>query len=216
MKNSMLKGAHLSEGKSQDILRYFSEDLTATQIANLTGVSRVTVNNYFRTIRLRIARHCEEKNPNSNYSKTHSVVYLKKESNDYENGQERHQTLYGFHWHNGKVFASSLERKEKAENGNGQAVTNDHNLEQYKLQNFHAIADFKNWKLFNMQSNSDVAEDDIFCFWNDTKNRMVKFRGLHKNMLYLHVKECEFRYNYRNDDINTVLLGVMQKHFSIY
>ena len=96
MKNSMLKGAHLSEGKSQDILRYFSEDLTATQIANLTGVSRVTVNNYFRTIRLRIARHCEEKNPSSNYSKNHSVVYLKKESNDYENGPERHQTLYVF------------------------------------------------------------------------------------------------------------------------
>lgn len=215
MKNSMLKGAHLPEGKSQDILRYFSEDLTATQIADLTGVSRVTVNNYFRTIRLRIARHCEEKNPSSNYSKTHSVVYLRKKGDDFRNiASHQEQTVYGFYWHNGKVFASSLEKNDEIENVNA-TTNNGETFEQYKLQNFHAIADFKTWKLFNIQ-HCDSSEDDIFCFWNDTKNRMLKFRGLHKSMLYLHVKECEFRYNHRNDNINGILQNIMQKHFSIY
>jgi hypothetical protein len=35
--------------------------------------------------------------------------------------------------------------------------------------------------------------------------------------LYLHVKECEFRYNYRSTDINTLLLNIIYKlplHFS--
>src|SRR6187402_2164919 len=59
MKNKYLKGAHLSERKFKEILRLFAEDLTATQIASISGVSRVTVNSYLKKIRQQIARHCE-------------------------------------------------------------------------------------------------------------------------------------------------------------
>src|SRR5688572_4596775 len=63
MKNRYLKGAHLSERKVRELLKLFSEDLTATQIANITGISRITVNAYFKLIRTHIAKFCEEKNP---------------------------------------------------------------------------------------------------------------------------------------------------------
>ena len=33
------------------------------------------------------------------------------------------------------------------------------------------------------------------------KVRLAKFRGINKKTFYLHLKECEFRYNYRNDNI---------------
>lgn len=56
----MLKGAHLSERKCREILHYFCEDLTATQIAAITGVSRVTVNAYLKLIRTRLAQFCED------------------------------------------------------------------------------------------------------------------------------------------------------------
>src|ERR1700754_2023158 len=63
MKNRYLKGAHLSERKVRGLIKLFSEDLTATQIANITGISRITVNAYFKLIRTHIAKFCEEKNP---------------------------------------------------------------------------------------------------------------------------------------------------------
>ena len=62
MKNKLLKGAHLSEKKCREILQLFCDDLTATQIAEISGVSRVTVNNYFRLIRSVIAGFCEHSN----------------------------------------------------------------------------------------------------------------------------------------------------------
>ncbi len=35
-------------------------------------------------------------------------------------------------------------------------------------------------------------------FWGLAKVRLSKFRGMHKNTFYLHLKECEFRFNHRN------------------
>ena len=59
MSYKLLKGGHLPDRKCQEILELFCDDLTATQIAGISGVSRVTVNNYFRLIRSAIASFCE-------------------------------------------------------------------------------------------------------------------------------------------------------------
>ena len=63
MKNKMLKRSHLSEKKCREIIQLFSEDLTATQVANITGVSRVTINNYLKLIRTHIAKYVEDQHP---------------------------------------------------------------------------------------------------------------------------------------------------------
>ncbi|RYZ44870.1 MAG: hypothetical protein EOP49_26305, partial [Sphingobacteriales bacterium] len=57
MKNRYLKGAHISERKVRELLKLFCDDLTATQIANVTGISRITVNAYLKLIRSHIATH---------------------------------------------------------------------------------------------------------------------------------------------------------------
>src|SRR5262245_7525579 len=74
MKNKYLKGAHLSERKFKEILRLFAEDLTATQIANISGVSRVTVNSYLKKIRQQIARHCESLTPSESHNRPATPV----------------------------------------------------------------------------------------------------------------------------------------------
>jgi len=43
-------------------------------------------------------------------------------------------------------------------------------------------------------------------FWGLCKVRLSKFRGIHKHNFYLHIKECEFRYNCRNKNLYLILL----------
>ena len=43
-------------------------------------------------------------------------------------------------------------------------------------------------------------------FWGLCKVRLAKFRGIHKHTFYLHIKEYEFRYNYRNKNLHLTLL----------
>src|ERR1700753_2341455 len=147
MKNKMLKRSHLSEKKCREIIQLFSEDLTATQIANITGVSRVTINNYLKLIRTHIARFAEELNPrHQNNGNIRSLVSL--------NGavaREHHvkeETMpggfYGFFRCENNIFADSLRHVDKAAmlelqrtRGVGMTVKSAEELLKY-----HAIADF--------------------------------------------------------------------------
>jgi transposase-like protein len=43
-------------------------------------------------------------------------------------------------------------------------------------------------------------------FWSIAKMRLAKFRGLNRATLCLHLKECEFRFNHRCDNLYQLLL----------
>ena len=49
-------------------------------------------------------------------------------------------------------------------------------------------------------------------FWGITKTRLLKFRGMHKNTFYLHLKETEFRFNYRKENLYKILLEICRKN----
>ncbi len=49
-------------------------------------------------------------------------------------------------------------------------------------------------------------------FWGLAKVRLSKFRGMHKNTFYLHLKECEFRFNHRNEDLYRLILSMLRRN----
>jgi transposase-like protein len=50
----------------------------------------------------------------------------------------------------------------------------------------------------------------IESFWGYAKTRLSKFRGIHKNLFYLHLKESEFRFNYRHENIYQIILEIFR------
>ncbi len=216
----MLKRSHLSEKTCQDIIQLFADDLTATQIASYTGVSRVTINNYLKLLRIHIARHCEEQNP-AFYNKKNIASVAWEAGNGIQNGREESPAngYYGFYRFNGHILTDGLNAITKShiqELQKARLLNRDDNNELGNLTKYHAIADFDGWRLYRVDTSSTLNgkshTDDIATFWGNTRSRLLKFRGLNKNTLYLHVKECEFRYNNRNDDINTILLNIICKY----
>ena len=53
-KNKYVNRSRISEKKFREIIKYFSLDLNAVQIKELTGLSRQTINKYLTAVRLRI------------------------------------------------------------------------------------------------------------------------------------------------------------------
>ncbi len=49
-------------------------------------------------------------------------------------------------------------------------------------------------------------------FWSFAKSRLSKFRGMSRKTFYLHLKECEFRFNNRNQDIYKLLLKMFREN----
>ena len=60
MKNKYIYRSRISEKKFREILKYFSQDIEATKIANLTGISRISINKILKNIRILMAKECEK------------------------------------------------------------------------------------------------------------------------------------------------------------
>ena len=60
MKNKYIYRSRISEKKFREILKYFSQDIEATKIANLTGISRISINKILKNIRILMASECEK------------------------------------------------------------------------------------------------------------------------------------------------------------
>lgn len=205
MKNRMLKGAHLSEHKCREIIHLFCEDLTATEIAHVTGVSRVTVNAYLKMIRVRLARFCDEAFPLHFLPSNHLLFKHTPEALPMTH-------YYGFACWNGLVFSTGLTDMDRDCLQNWQKEEKTVGL--YNMNGLHAVADFSTWRLYRKDPGDKrairPAPDDISGFWALTRSRLMKFRGLNRNTLYLHIKESEYRYNHRNEDMQLKLLQLIQ------
>jgi transposase len=109
MKNKYLKGSRVSERKFRMLLKLFCEDLTATQIANIIGISRVTINSYLKLIRIAIAQYCEENIP-CNFFNNHGWLVQ-----DYLNKQpEINTTSFGIYKNANGIFTQLLCDVDKA------------------------------------------------------------------------------------------------------
>ncbi len=60
--------------------------------------------------------------------------------------------------------------------------------------------------------NGKVYINGIEGFWSFAKERLQKFHGVDAQKFPLYLKELEFRYNHRNDDLYDVLVGCLAEY----
>jgi transposase-like protein len=51
----------------------------------------------------------------------------------------------------------------------------------------------------------------VESFWSFAKTRLMKFYGMSTNTFYLHMKESEFRFNNRKENIYAILLKLLRE-----
>ena len=54
----------------------------------------------------------------------------------------------------------------------------------------------------------------IESFWSFAKRRLAKFNGLTSKYFALHLKECEFRFNHRCEDLLPILWAILKRCLS--
>ncbi len=195
MKNKYVQRSRISEKKFKELLKYFALDLQANQIAQLTGISRNSVNSYTRAIRLAILKATTG---TTGYAQLHYGTTL----------------LFGVRSRQHRIEIEPLPT----------LLNND----LYKLLRekditginailpvpYMGIIDFTSRQFTHLQHpyQSQAHNLELSAFWGYTRSRLVKFRGISTQNIYLHLKECEFRYNHRNQDLYRYLLTFFRKH----
>ena len=220
VKNKYVKRSHISEQKFRQVVKLFAEDLNATQISNLTGISRPTINKYLQAIRKRIAEFCELNSPlTGEIEVDESYFGARRAKGKRGRGAYGKTIVFGLLKREGKVYTEIVPDVKAA---TLQALIRgrvdiDSVIHSDGWRGYDGLVDIGYDKHFRVHHGKNEFVrgkshiNGIESFWSYAKIRLVKFRGIDKKNFNLHLKECEFRFNHRGEDLYKILLEIFRK-----
>jgi len=196
-------------------VKLFVVDLDALRIAEIAGVNRNTANRYLAAFRERIARFCEAESPVKGEVEV-DESYVKGTRG---RGARGKTIVFGLFKRNGRVYTEVVPDCSKA---TLQGIIRGHvELESVihsdGWRGYEGLVDLGYQKHFRVEhghnefANKHSHINGIESFWAFAKTRLVRFRDLAKHSFYFHLKECEFRFNHRNEDIYKLVINMLRE-----
>lgn len=201
-KNKYMKYSKISEGEFRLFIRYFVEDLSATQISNLLGISRNSINRYVLGLRKLIVNNCS--NNVQGLSEKHTQVSVNFISDSSVNCGS---LFVGVNVVDNIVYTSSF----FANSDLFQVFINDGNISRSIDVPYDVVMDFSKSRqsVVNSQANNIGL---IRGFLSFMKSRLANLNGLDKKYFNLYIKESEFRFNHRGTDMYKSLLRLVRQN----
>lgn len=222
MLNRYSKNSKIREAKFREIIKLFALDIEASKIAELTGISRRSLNDIFKKIRIRIAEYCEAQSPfdKDEVEMDESFFGARRVRGKRGRGALGKHIVFGLIKRGGKVYTQVVKNcsqrdlipiiKDK--------VPTDSVVYTDGFKSYDGLVNFGYKKHHRVHHGKDEFArgkshiNGIENFWSIAKSRLSKFRGISKQTFYLHLKECEFRFNHREDDLYKLLLKILRKN----
>ena len=222
MSNKYFFRGKISEEKFRRIVRLFCLDIEAKKSAELTNLNRSTVNNIYRKLRERIAELCEAESPftNGEVELDESYFGARRVRGIRGRGARGKTPVFGMLKRGDKVYTqivkncsiSELLPITKGRTDTGAIIYSD------GLKSYDGLVNYgykRHYRVKHGENEFALGHNHINGienFWGLCKVRLAKFRGVHRHTFYLHIKECEFRYNYRNQNLYLTLLKNLRKN----
>jgi transposase len=219
MLNKYVKRSRISEAKFREIVKLFSIDLEADQTAQITGLSRNTINRYYKAFRERIVQICGNDSPFSGEIEVDESYFgARRIKGKRGRGAYGKTIVFGLLKREGKVYTEIVTDVKAA---TLQAVIRGHVdvdsvIHSDGWRGYNGLVDIGYDKHFRVHHSKDEFVrgkshiNGIESFWSYAKMRLAKFRGLDKKNFNLHLKECEFRFNHRGEDLYKLLLQIFR------
>ena len=224
MKNRYRQRSRISEAKFRQLARLFCDDLNAVQIAATTHLNRKTVNRILLQIRCQIALACESGSPlkgaveiDESYSRPRRVRGKK------GRGAGKKIVVFGVLKRQGKVYTQIVPNASRAVlKGVIEArIDPDSTVYSDGWPAYDGLIDWGYKKHYRINHSKDQFAaghrhiNGIESFWGVAKVRLSGLRGIRQQYFYLHLKECEWRYNMRHKDMYQELLKLMRGEHKI-
>jgi transposase len=221
VKNRYFRRSKLSESKFRQILRLFALDLTASDAARLSGVSVRSVNEIYLRLRERLAYECERRRPfkGGEVEVDESYFGPRRVRGKRGRGAGGKTIVFGIFKRDGRVYTEIVPDCSKKTllavirgKIKPQVVIHSDGWRGYDglvdvgYQRHLRIHHGK-----NQFARGNRHINGIESFWGYAKRRLAKFNGISGNTFYLHLKECEYRFNLRRGNLYETLLTVLKR-----
>jgi transposase len=219
--NRYYRRSRIAEWKFRLIVRYFALDLTANDTAQLTGLSERSAIVIFGKMRERIAEECERQSPFNNGEVEVDESYFGPHRVRGKRGRGAgHKTIvFGLLKRGDQVYTEIVTNCKKA---TLQAiirgrVSADAVIHSDGWRGYDGLVDVGYSKHYRVNhganefANGKSHINGIESFWSYAKRHLQKFNGVPAETFYLHLKECEWRFNHRNGNLYQELLRLLRR-----
>lgn len=189
----------------------------------LTGLNRNTVNRLLACLRHRMAEACELDSPFSGTVEVDESYFgPRRVKGKAGRGAGKKTPVFGIFKRRGKVYTELVPDCSKAVllRAIRGKVSLDSVVCSDGWRGYDGLIDlgYKKHLRVDHGKGEFAAKADrtnhingIEGFWGYAKTRLARFRGMHPNTFYFHLKECEFRFNHRGQNLYHVLLKLCRK-----
>jgi transposase len=220
--NRYYRRSRIAEWKFRLLLRYFALDLSSSDVAELTGLTHKTVNTIFLKIRQRMAEDCERRSPLSagEVEVDESYFGARRVRGKRGRGASGKTIVFGLLKRDGKVYTEIVPDCRKA---TLQAIIRGRVAPEAVIhtdgwRGYDGLVDVGYSKHFRVEHGANVFArgtqhiNGIESFWSFAKRRLQKFNGISSHTFYLHLKDCEWRFNSRSKNLYQELLSLLRNH----
>ena len=218
--NRYYKCSRISEAKFRYLLRLFALDLTASDTARLTGLSVRSVNALYLRLRRRLHTWCPVP------AELDGAVEL--DESDFGPRRVRGKRgrgaggktiVFGLFKRGGQVYTEIVPDCSKK---TSQAIIRG-KIDAAAMVNtdgwrgYDGLVDVGFDRHFRVRHGQDEFVqgashlNGIESFWSFAKARLQQFKGVPKHTFLLHLKESEFRFNHRYEDLYKLLLKLLRQ-----
>jgi len=216
----MEKRWRLSKYKVKKILECFSIDIPATKTAVLLGYNRKTIDRYFTIFRERILEHQHRAlQPfTGEVELDESYFGARRVRGKRGRGAAGKTPVFGVLKRGGQVFITvvkSCSKEELMPIIQGQILEKSTiYTDGWKAYDGLIINGYDHYRVFHSQNEFARGKchvNGIESFWSHAKRRLAKFNGVASSRFVLYLKESEFRFNNRENDVFALLCKVVFK-----
>ena len=218
-KNRYLKNTKLSEYKFKQIIKEFCLDTSASKASTRLKINRNTVNRIYNTLRKLIFIETQKTSILSGEIEVDESYFgPRRVKGKRGRGAGKKIPVIGLLKRQGKVYTkivTKCDRKQlmpviKGKILEGSTVYTD----GWKSYDGLVLNGYKHYRIFHSKDEFARGKNHINgieSFWSFTKRRLAKFNGLAKDKFLIHLKESEFRFNNRNNNLEKTLLKLFKE-----
>ena len=207
--------------KFRAVLKLFCADVPALTSAGLTGLSAQATQRLYDKLRLRILELAiEEARPFAGEVEVDESYFgARRVRGKRGRGAGGKTPVIGLLKRGGKVFTAIVENCSKQELMpivKGQVLSESTvYTDGWKSYDGLVLGGYKHHRIHHHENQFARGKNHvngIESFWSFTKLRLAKLRGIRLDYFILHLKESEWRFNHRHDNLYRLLLKIFRLH----
>lgn len=212
--------SRIPESKFCEIASYFAQDLSATEVARLTGLTRKSVTSIFLKLRRRIAEECERTfSATGSMTKEEAISCTRCFCGRCRKQLSRYTPLFALLTQGEQVLTAPVPDCRKPILRaliRGRVSAREMPIDGW--HGFDALVDAEYPKPYIVEHDANALgatsarPNGIESFWSYVRQRLEKFNGVPKRTFYLHLKESEWRFNLHEQNLYPALMKLIESH----